>query len=234
MTITQPTNFRRFFAMVLFGAIAVTALTAASARAAAIYVDCPLTQARREITTPLPADWWTTPVVNSLSETKVANIGGEPALMCIYGSSGSVQMKAPAGMTCSASGAGFSCTSPGVVAPVTYSTGPIILKQTYLADLDNNSGNNAQADIWFQAKTATKLFITPRNGAKIAVGDRSNRGFAGCSVASYSSDSVKLNQIPVGSYICVKTNQGRISQFRMNDISGGSPKVLKLGYTTWQ
>jgi hypothetical protein len=44
---------------------------------------------------------------------------------------------------------------------------------------------------------------------------------------------VPLAAVPVGSYVCMRTNQGRISQFRMNGISGGYPKVLQMGYTTW-
>jgi hypothetical protein len=43
-------NARRFLAMVLFGAICVTALTAAAARAAAVHINCPVDQIRREIT----------------------------------------------------------------------------------------------------------------------------------------------------------------------------------------
>ncbi|MEO8529589.1 MAG: hypothetical protein ABI459_00040 [Deltaproteobacteria bacterium] len=236
---THQTTFfhstRRYLAMVLFGAICVTALTAAAARAAAVHIDCPVDQIRREITSPLPGGWWNTPIVNNLSETKVMNIGGEPALICIYASSGSIQRKAPAGATCTAVGGGFNCTSGGgVVAPQTYSTGPINLKQTYLADFDENAGGNENADIWFEAVTATQLYLTPRNGAKFALGNLSNRGFAGCSSASYSGGRVALSDVPVGAYVCVKTNQGRISQFRLNGITGGSVKKLQLGYTTWQ
>lgn len=118
--------------------------------------------------------------------------------------------------------------------PVTYSTGPINLKQTYTANFDNGTIGGGGADIWFQAVTSSKRYLKPRNGAKMAVGDRSNRGYAGCSVASYSAQRVKLNQFPVGSYICMKTSAGRISQFRVNAITGGAVKKLKLGYTTWQ
>ena len=46
--------------------------------------------------------------------------------------------------------------------------------------------------------------------------------------------SIVEEAVAVGTYVCVKTNQGRISEFRMNHISGGSPKKLKIGYTTWQ
>ena len=41
---------------------------------------------------------------------------------------------------------------------------------------------------------------------------------------------VPLADIPPGTYVCVKTNQGRISQFRVNGFMG---TTMKLGYTTW-
>jgi len=117
--------------------------------------------------------------------------------------------------------------------PSTFSTGPILLKQTYQADFDHGNVTPVGADLWFQAVTPTKRFLTPRNGAKLALGDGSNRGFAGCKVASYSSSRIKLSHVPVGSYVCMKTSAGRISQFRMNAKLGGAVKKLKLGYTTW-
>ena len=119
--------------------------------------------------------------------------------------------------------------------PVTYSTGPIQLKQTYTADFDHGTVGTTGADLWFQAVTATQLYLKPQHGAKIAVGDRSNRGFAGCSTASFTSHRVSLAAVPVGSYVCMKTSQGRISQFRMNAINGPiNHRKLALGYTTWQ
>jgi len=123
---------------------------------------------------------------------------------------------------------------PPPPAPVTYSTGPILLKQTWTANLDNGSVGGPGADIWFQAVDPAHRYLTPRNGARFAVGDRSNRGYAGCAAASYSGARVNINAIPVGSYVCVKTNAGRISQFRVNAVYGGAVKKMRLGYTTWQ
>lgn len=114
--------------------------------------------------------------------------------------------------------------------PVTHSTGPIDLQQTFTANLDNGNVGGAGVDIWYQAVTAVEKYITPRNGATIAVGDGSNRGYEGCAAESFSGDSVPLADIPVGTYVCVKTNQGRISQFRVNGFMG---TTMKLGYTTW-
>jgi hypothetical protein len=117
------------------------------------------------------------------------------------------------------------------VTPTTFSTGAIDLKQSFNANLDNGAvGGDSGADIWFHAVNASERYIKPRNGARIAVGDGSNRGFAGCKKASFSSVGVPLADIPVGTYVCVRTNENRISQFRVNGFAG---TTMKLGYTTW-
>ncbi|MBZ0128089.1 MAG: hypothetical protein K8F59_03140, partial [Rhodobacteraceae bacterium] len=119
-------------------------------------------------------------------------------------------------------------------APVTFSTGPLTIKQTFTADFDHGTIGAAGADMWFEAVDPTHRYLKPINGARLALGDGSNRGFAGCSVASYSANRINLNHVPVGTYVCMKTGAGRISQFRMNAIQGGAVKKLKVGYTTWQ
>lgn len=113
-------------------------------------------------------------------------------------------------------------------APVTYSSGPINLPQTFTADLDNGSVGGPGADIWYEAVTAFNKRITPQNGARIAFGDGS--GYAGCSAASFSNNPIPLAAIPPGTYVCVKTDQGRISQFRVNGFTG---TTMNIGYTTW-
>jgi uncharacterized protein YraI len=119
---------------------------------------------------------------------------------------------------------------PLPITPVTYSTGAINLPQTFQANLDNGNVGSAGADIWYHAVNPLQKFIEPRNGAKLAKGDGSNRGFAGCSTETFSSAPISIWAIPVGTYVCAKTNQGRISQFRINGYTG---TTMKLGYTTW-
>lgn len=218
----------------------------ATAPAAAESIDCPLNQARRTITNDLPDGWWTTPIVNTLTETRIQDIGGEPALVCVYGPSGSVQRNAPANHTCTARTGGFECAPrirltplpiplPGLpTQPRTHSTNTLEVPQTWSFDLDAGNVGAAGADLWFHAVTNAELYIEPQNGARIAIGDRSNRGRDGCAAASFSASRAPLADIPVGSYVCVRTNEGRISQFRMNAISAGSPKTLSIGYTTWE
>lgn len=215
---------------------------APEAKANSQQISCPVSKVKREITTSLPSGWWNTPLIISLKETKVISIGGKKALQCRYGAAGNIQRYAPTGQICTAKTGGFKC-SPILIgtvtptfpfAPQTHKTGQLIIKQTYSADFDNGLVTSSGADIWFQAVNSSTFLITPRNGAKMAIGDRSNRGYAGCRNASYSSSRVRLSDIPVDSYVCVKTSQGRISQFRMNQKIGGIQRKLKIGYTTWK
>ncbi len=117
-----------------------------------------------------------------------------------------------------------------VPVPVTFSTGPIALQQTFTANLDDGTTGGSGVDIWYRAVTATNKMISPRSGALLALGDGSNRGFAGCNTASYSANPIPLPNMPVGTYVCVKTDQGRISQFRVNGFTG---TTMNIGYTTW-
>jgi hypothetical protein len=215
--------------------------------ASAETVNCPLSQARRTVTNDLPSGWWTTPIVNSLTETRVQDIGGEPALVCVYGPAGSVQRNAPANHNCAARTGGFECTPritltplpipipiPGAASASVHAQGGGVIRQTYMFDLDIGSETAAGADLWFQAVTNTELYLVPQNGARLALGDRSERGFAGCSSASYSNTRIALSSIPVGSFVCVRTSDNRVSQFRLNAITPSSPRTLTIAFTTWQ
>ena len=226
---------RRNFMRIVYKLAAAAAIAAGAAGTAqADFIRCPLDQARRTVTDPLPSGWWTTPIVNRLSETRIQNIGGKPALICVYGSSGSVQREAPAGQTCRAARGGFECARAAGGGAVTHATGGLDIPQTYLFDLDRGAVTQRGADFWFQAETASLLYLVPRNGARIGVGNRTNRGAAGCAAARMSTSRVSLSDLPVGSYVCARTNEGRISQFRVNGISPGSPKTLSIGFTTWR
>ena len=119
---------------------------------------------------------------------------------------------------------------PEPAAPTTLSTGPIDLQQTFTADLDDGSIGGPGVDIWYEAVTAVQKYITPRNGAQLGLGDGSNRGYDGCSTEDFSADQIPLGDVPPGTYVCARTDEGRISQFRVNGFVG---TTMKLGYTTW-
>lgn len=120
--------------------------------------------------------------------------------------------------------------APPIVNPGTFSTGPIDLPQTWSANLDNGNVGGSGTDIWYEAVTNDEKYLAPQGSARLALGDGSNRGYEGCVGADFSADRVALEDMPPGTYVCAKTNQGRISQFRVNGFEG---TTMKLGYTTF-
>ena len=241
--LTKPGGLKmlRSLSQFVLVTIIIVPLLGSAANAAAEYIECPLTQARTEITSPLPSGWWQTPQQGSLEETKIQNIGGTPTLMCgywAYGQTVYVMREAPAGATCTADGNGFTCTTPGVVAPsapVTHKTGPLSWQQTWMVDFDNGTtGGRDGADIWFEAVTATERYLVPVNGAQMAFAGGTSINLAGCqALASYTTGRIAIEAFPVGMYVCVKTDEGRIAQFRVNAAPGASPGTMEIGYTTW-
>ena len=199
-------------------------------------INCPVSKVRVEMTTPLPTGWWRTPYIDNLKSTAIVTIGGKKTLQCKYGPHAAffTMHLVPQGKKCTTTARGFICKSPIVAPPRTHRTGALSIPQTYLADLDTGRVTQAGADIWFQAKTATDRYITPRNGAKIAVAGTTSVNLRGCKNLNVSTRSIPLRSAPVGTYVCVKTDQGRYSQFRVNQRVGRSPGTLHIGYTTWK
>jgi hypothetical protein len=127
---------------------------------------------------------------------------------------------------------------PPVVVPPVLSAGAFQLLPSLYVDMDSGLvtvNPSGQADIRYDITNILNPSLTSVNGAQFGVGDRSNRGFLGCQVAAMSPAPVQLATIPVGSFVCFRTNAGRVSQFRV-DAVGALPILTSttLSYTTWQ
>jgi hypothetical protein len=201
-------------------------------------IDCPTDQVRTEVVTALPSPWWQTHQVGNLQNTRIAEIGGETTLICeyqAYGTNVSVMRTPPAQFqNCTANSDGFQCRRIAV-ASVTYRTGPLDIPQTWRADLDSGAVGSGTADIWFQAATATERYVTPVNGARIGIYDGGG-GIAkqDCATTPKSTNRIDIVDLPVGTYVCVRTSDSRHAVFRVNTAVGPSPGTLKIGFTTWQ
>lgn len=214
-------------------AFAVAGLSMATPASAQTRISCPLPDAHRTITSPLPGGWWTTPIVERLTDLAVEDIGGQQTLVCKYGSAGQIQMRAPAGEPCRVADGAFLCGARRYSGRV-HSTGSFLAQQTYLFDLDVGALalRERGADVWFQAVTNSEMYLTPVNGTELAFGDGSDRGFAGCQSARYSAERVPISAA-VGRFVCARTSDGRLAQFQIADLSGVTPRSLTIHYTTW-
>lgn len=119
--------------------------------------------------------------------------------------------------------------------PRTYSTGPMEVPQTYMADLDDGDvGGREGADFWFRARTATERYLEPVNGARLAVFGRSAPHRDECAEMRLSESPIPIGRVGEGSYVCALTDEGRYSVFRINQPIGRSPGTIHMGYTTWE
>ncbi|MDY6874950.1 MAG: SH3 domain-containing protein [Chloroflexota bacterium] len=115
-----------------------------------------------------------------------------------------------------------------------YSSGSLDIPQTWTVDLDEGVvGAGSDADLWFHAVTAAERYVEPQNGATIAVVGTSSIGRGGCIVAPLSTARIHVNDLPAGTCVCVLTNMGRYSEFRVTVPIGPSPGTLSIVYTTW-
>ncbi len=116
-----------------------------------------------------------------------------------------------------------------------HSTATLVLQQTYSVDLDEGDiASGSDDDLWFQAISPVQMNLKPMNGAQLAVGNKSNRGYDGCAAEAFSPAAVSITQLPPGSYVCAATNQGRVSQFKVVGVTPGIPKKMTLQYVTWE
>ncbi|MGH7673781.1 MAG: toll/interleukin-1 receptor domain-containing protein [Gemmatimonadales bacterium] len=117
-------------------------------------------------------------------------------------------------------------------APTTYSTGALTIPRSRTADLDEGVvGGGADADIGFEAVTRSERYVVPINGAAIAKAGSRSVERDGCASTALLASRIPMDDLPVGTYVCVRTNRGRYSEFRINCCP--SPDLLQIGYTTW-
>lgn len=228
MRISTKTFTRGLTAALVLAAGAV--IGADDAKADRSVIQCPARITGKVITA--PNGWTKLETTRDLQNAKVIEDGRRDILRCLYGQAGRIERKAPQDATCRATDNGFVCNTPAT-GPVTHSTGGRTIDQTYTINLDNGNVGGGGADLWLQAPNAIVRLLTPRNGAVFSVGPN-QRGYNGCKTAAFSADVMPLITVPVGSYVCYKTNEGRIGEFRMNDIQRRPLTKIDIGYTTWK
>ena len=119
--------------------------------------------------------------------------------------------------------------------PVVHAAGQLDIPQTFTADLDEGVvGDSATADIWFQAVSAEERYIAPRNDARLALGGPAALGRDGCATAPLAPDRIPIQDLAVGTHVCVLTDEGRLSEFRVLAPVGPSPGLLRIEFTTWE
>ena len=102
-----------------------------------------------------------------------------------------------------------------------YAAGTLDIAQGERVDLDRGAlvGPNGAADFWRHASGDPAGSITALNGARLARVFADSLSPDACVGATYraADAGIGVTEAPRGSYICVRTNEGRTSVFRVEE-----------------
>lgn len=126
---------------------------------------------------------------------------------------------------------------PSIGSVIIHSQGAFTIRQTWMGDLDEGSetSNFDVAEIWFEATTDTERYLVPVFGITMAI--VSTEGYSSCTSATLSTAKINIDDLHADTLVCVLTNEGRYSQFRVLEDVPESPteiNLLSISYTTWE
>ncbi len=99
-------------------------------------------------------------------------------------------------------------------------------------DLDTLSLNSGDEDLAYQADENGYHWLAPQSGALIGVYGNTEPSLANCQSAAMSSAPIAVESLPVGTYLCYTTNQGRIGRVLLVALNPGD-FTLTLNLLTW-
>lgn len=119
-----------------------------------------------------------------------------------------------------------------------HSRGELVIRGTWKYDLDLGAQTNAGADLFWEQATNVKRYLTPLNGARFFV--VGIRDFASVtprdlerfpySPARINGSNEPSNQIPRGTVVAYRTNEGRLGKF----IVDGYGYNLRIRWVTFE
>ena len=206
-----------------------------SASADTQYIQCPMGKIKVEVATDFPEGWETKPVERRIQSVNVVRIEGRgQVLQCNYGAGFIVTSKAPANKTCEVEdNTGFKCNDAVSRRPETAHTAGVTLSPRDVVNMDGSGNGPWDSDVWLQGNTQNSAMLSSFGDALMGKPGR-QQGYNGCKNARFASRAIKLEDMNVGDYVCVKTSEGRIAEFRINELRIGRDISVSIGYTTWK
>jgi hypothetical protein len=119
------------------------------------------------------------------------------------------------------------------ITPVIQASGPVSLNPNDNVDLDTiqvNSG--AGFDLTYEINAVGQHLLVPKNNAIIGVYGNTQPGLANCQSAPMTSTAVILENTPPISYLCYRTDQGRLGFSRYTGFNAGTG-VASMDLLTW-
>ncbi len=88
------------------------------------------------------------------------------------------------------------------------------------------------SDFWFEA-FGKRRYLHSQHKARFSKGIATNAGYAGCAAATYVRGRVRVDDLPTGATFCMRTNEGRYAEIRIESYDAKA-KILKFLFTTWE
>ena len=98
------------------------------------------------------------------------------------------------------------------------------------ADLDKGVKTGQGEDIIFEEPKKGDRFIKPDDDARLAAFGPNKPSLKECEAASLAADSV---EVVVDSFLCVRTDEQRLSVVRIDKLSGPDSEILEISFTTF-
>ncbi len=139
------------------------------------------------------------------------------------------------------------CDSPGVICddfglggdndPI-HAHGSIDVSQLCAIDIDEGKSTctipparDPDSDFWVRVGQRGELYIVPLNGVRLALDPPTEWSKSGCISAVYSNREVRIDGLPLGSRVCIRTSRDRYAQV---DLIKSEIKKVKMAFITWQ
>ena len=126
-------------------------------------------------------------------------------------------------------------------APPVYDSGVVTLYPGWVLDLDDGDllplpelGDVAYGQIGDALYLVTADYLT-HLGAPILKMGTERPTYARCRDAAVASRFYKARRLPIGTWLCARTDEGRVSRFKIKDKLPLEPygKALVISYRTW-
>jgi Carboxypeptidase regulatory-like domain len=93
---------------------------------------------------------------------------------------------------------------------------------------------DAESDFWLRIGAKGEVYMTPRNGVTLALNPLTEQSKAACASAAYLSKEVRIDGLPIGSRVCVRTTRDRYAQVVFVEGVPLRAERVKMSFITWQ
>ena len=117
--------------------------------------------------------------------------------------------------------------------PIVQSNGRALLSLDDRLDLDTNQlSAGAEADLLYHTEDQENLLLTPLTGVLLGTFGPTEPGLEDCRNALMGPAALPLNDLPIGTHLCYRTNQDRFGWARIDQLNQ-SDFTLELETLTW-